>query len=363
MHCHVAVILPGLAGIKLRMLINTVKQYSFLIIISIGMTLAILLSPTQTPDSTEEVNLSVARFGTSSVGSTFYIIANGFGNLMQNHAGINMTVEPIGGSYANIFSLDAGKLDYAITNSGAAFDGYNGVEPFDGPTDIGLIAQGQASYRFMIVRRDENISQPQDLNGKILIGMRPALPELNSISTALVNAAGLDEVNVVSTKNTKESIKHIKSGTVDGTIIPGGARVPAVVQLFRDGVVDPLYIPDDVFAEMKNRVPPYMFTETFPPGHFQGQEKEFSVFGLNTYIVAGPNAHEEQVYVLTRTLFDNLLEFGTYHNEARKWTIENTLTDPKIPFHPGAIRYFKEHGYWTQELEHIQRDLQRNRGI
>ena len=344
------------------MFVKSVKQYSFLILISLGMTLAIILSPDQAPERNDEENLSVARFGTSSVGSTFYIIANGFGNLMQNHAGINMTVEPIGGSYANIFSLHAGKLDYAITNSGAAFDGYNGVEPFEGQAEIGLIAQGQASYRFMIVRRDENIRQPEDLNGKILIGMRPALPELNSISSALVKAAGLDSVNVVSTKNTKESIKHIKSGTVDGTIIPGGARVPAVVQLFRDGMVDPLYIPDDIFAEMQNQVPPYMFTETFPAGHFQGQEQAFSVFGLNTYIVAGPHANEEQVYDITRTLFENIQEFGTYHNEAKKWTIDNTLTDPKIPYHPGAIRYFKERGFWTPELERIQSDLQRNRG-
>jgi TRAP transporter TAXI family solute receptor len=343
------------------MLIKTLKQYSFLIIISIGMSLAIFFSPSHPPDQTDGNNMSVARFGTSSVGSTFYVIANGFGSLIQKYAAINMTVEPIGGSYANIFSLNAGKLDYAITNSGAAFDGYNGVEPFEDPADIGLIAQGQASYRFIIVRRDENIRQLEDLNGKILIGRRPALPELNSISSVLVAAAKLDDVNVVSTKNTKESIKHIKSGTVDGTIIPGGARVPAVVQLFRDGVVDPLYIPDDVFAEMKKQVPPYMFSETFPAGHFQGQEKEFSVFGLNTYIVAGPHASEEQVYLITRTLFDNLEEFGTYHNEAKKWTIDNTLTDPKIPFHPGAIRYFKEQGYWTPELEKIQTDLQNNR--
>ncbi len=344
------------------MLIKWLKQYSFLILISIGMTLAIIFSHSQTPNSDYAENLSVARFGTSSVGSTFYVIANGFGNLMQKYAAINMTVEPIGGSYANIFSLQAGKLDYAITNSGAAFDGYNGIEPFEGQTDIALIAQGQASYRFMIVRRDENIRQLEDLNGKILIGRRPALPELQAISSTLVNAAGLDDVNIVSTKNTKESIKHIKSGTVDGTILPGGARVPAVVQLFRDGVVDPLYIPESIFAEMERQVPPYMFSETFPAGHFEGQEKEFSVFGLNTYIVAGPHVSEEQVYVITKTLFDNLAEFGTYHNEAKKWTIENSLTDPKIPFHPGAIRYFKENGYWNSDLEKIQSDLRNSRG-
>ncbi len=308
----------------------------------------------------QENNNSFARFGTSSVGSTFYIIANGLGSLMQKHAGINITVEPIGGSYANIFSLNASKIDYAITNSGASYDGRYGVQPFKNPTGVTLIAQGQASYRFILVRRKSNIKSLEDLDGKILIGRRPALPELYEISTSLVNAANLDDVNIVSTKNTKESLRHIKSGTVHGTIIPGGARVPAVVQLFRDGLVDPLYIPDDVFMEMKKRVPAYMFTQTFKAGHFEGQEKEFTAFGLNTYLVAASHVTEEQVYTITKTLFENLDEFGNYHNAAKQWTVKRTLTDPKIPFHSGAIRYFKEQGIWTPELAQMQNKLLNN---
>lgn len=300
---------------------------------------------------------SVARLGTSSVGSTFYIIANGFSNLIQNHAAVNITVEPIGGSYANIFSLQAGKIDYAITNSGAAYDGRYGVPPFKAHSDISLIAQGQASYRFVLVRRDREIQSLEDLDDKILIGRRPALPELSEISSSLVEVANLTDLKIVSTKNTKESLRHIKSGTVDGMIIPGGTRVPAVVQLFRDELVDPLYIPDDIFDTMKAKVPEYMFTHTFPSGHFEGQQKPFSVFGLNTYLVAAPHASDKDVYLLTKSLFENLEEFGTFHNEAKKWTLGNTLTDPKIPFHSGAVRYFKEQGVWTEELESIQNKL------
>jgi TRAP transporter TAXI family solute receptor len=305
----------------------------------------------------QENKNSVARFGTSSVGSTFYIIANGLGNLMQKHAGINMTVEPIGGSYANIFSLKAAKIDYAITNSGASYDGRYGIKPFEGSTQVTLIAQGQSSYRFILVRRDEHIKSLEDINGKIIIGRRPALPEMNAISTALINTAKLDDVNIVSTKNTKESLRHIKSGTVAGTIIPGGARVPAVVQLFRDGLVDPLYIPDNIIKIMQRDLPPYMYTQTFPAGHFDGQKKDLTVFGLNTYLVAGPHVNEDQVYLITKTLFEHKTEFSSFHNAAKQWTIQNTLTDPKIPYHPGSIRYFKEKGLWNEDLEDIQQTL------
>jgi uncharacterized protein len=304
-----------------------------------------------------EPSLSIARMGTSSVGSTYYVIANGLGELLHKNANINMSVEPIGGSYANIFTMVAGKIDYAITNSGAAVDGYRAIPPFKERAQIGLVAQGQTSLRFILVRRDSNIKTLADLNGKILIGARPALPEMAQISNALIKAAGLTDLRIVSTKDTKESLRHIASGTVDGIIIPGGLRLPAVVQMFRDGLVDPLYLDTETVDKMKAILPEYMFTRAIPPGHFDGQEQEMVVFGLNTYLVASANAPEDQVYLMTSTLFENLEEFGALHAEAKAWTIKNTMTDPLIPFHPGAIRYFREKNIWTPALEQLQNGL------
>ncbi len=299
----------------------------------------------------------IARMGTSSAGSTYYVIANGLGELLHKHANINMTVEPIGGSYANIFTMMADKVDYAITNSGAAFDARNSIHPFTERAEIGMVAQGQTSLRFILVRKQSNIKTLADLNGKIIIGERPALPEMGELSRALIKAANLTDLRIVSTKDTRESLRHISSGTVDGIIIPGGLRLPAVVQLFREEVVEPLYLDPATVDKMKADLPAYMFTQTIPAGHFDGQELDMVVFGLNTYLVAASDTSAEQVYVVTRTLFDNLEEFGAFHSDAKMWTLKNTLTDPKIPFHPGAIRYFKEKNLWTQALDQKQNDL------
>ena len=301
--------------------------------------------------------VSIARMGTSSAGSTYYVIANGLGELVHKHANINMTVEPIGGSYANVFTMVADKIDYAVTNSGAAYDGFNAVAPFTRRANIGLIAQGQISLRFILVRRDSNIKTLQDLNGKILIGERPALPEMGAMSAALIKAAGLTDLRIVSTKDTKESLRHIASGTVDGIIIPGGLRLPAVVQMFRDGLVDPVYLDPETVSRMKAELPAYMFTQTVPAGHFEGQLNDMTVFGLGTYLIASLDTPEEQVYQVARTLFENLREFSSLHSEAKQWTIENTLSDPKIPFHPGAVRYFGENNLWSPELERKQQLL------
>ena len=299
------------------------------------------------------------RIGTSSVGSTFYIVANGIGDLLYKRAGINVTVEPIGGSSANIFGVSVGNLDYAIVNSGAAYTAVHGEVPFKEPIKVTLIAQGDTSFRHILARRDADVKDARDLAGHIMIGERPAMPEIKSLSSALVSAAGLGDkgVNIVSTSETNEAVDQLRLGTVQAAILPGGAKVPSVVQLFRDGVTDYVYLSDAEVAEMKKHLAPYLFTRVLPAGHFEGQEKDATVFGLNTYLVAGPNVSEDQAYEITKTLFENHEEFAAFHSSAKEWTVENTLTDPTIPFNAGAIRYFKEKGAWTPEMEARQAEL------
>ncbi|WP_131798378.1 TAXI family TRAP transporter solute-binding subunit [Devosia elaeis] len=321
----------------------------------VGVAAAALVAGLAVPSVAQEA----IRIGTASVGSTFYIVANGLGSLVYKHAGINASVEPVGGSHANIFGLNAGTVDYAITNSGASYEAFSGEPPFEAPANIYLVAQGDVSLRYVLVRRDANITSADALSGHVMVGQRPAMPEIGSISSALIELAGLgsSDVNVVSTAETNEAEQQLRLGTVQAAILPGGPNVPSVVQLFRDGIVDHLYLTEEQVAAMEEVLPPYLFTYELPTGHFEGQEQDATIFGLKTYFVAGPNTSEEQVYQVTKALFDNYDEFAAFHSSAKEWTIENSLSDPIIPFHPGAVRYFQEAGVWTPELEARQAEL------
>jgi TRAP-type uncharacterized transport system substrate-binding protein len=81
------------------------------------------------------------------------------------------------------------------------------------------------------------------------------------------------------------------------------------------------------------------------------------VLGLRTFLVASPNMSADIAYKVTKTLFENQKEFASFHVSGKQWTLQNTLTDPKLPFNPGAIRYFKEKGLWTPALQKTQEAL------
>ena len=299
------------------------------------------------------------RIGTSSTGSVFYALAVGLTKMLDGHAKITATAEPVGGSTANIFAIAADKVEVAITNSGAAYDGFRGTKPFKKPVALGLIAQGQPSYRQLLVRTNAGINKPEDLVGKTIIGRRPALPEVGQITEALLKVYGIpkSKVKIVSTTNTGEALKLIKAGTVDAVMLPGSRGAGYLRALTHDKTAKFLVIPMDKIKAMQAILPKSLSVATLPAKVYENQSEPVPVFYLATYLVADSRTSPDLVYGLTKTLFDNLKEFHALHASARNWTLARTLDDPKIPYHPGAIRYFKEKGAWTPALDALQKEL------
>jgi TRAP transporter TAXI family solute receptor len=296
------------------------------------------------------------RVGTSSSGSVFYTLAVGLSSMLTKHAGIAATAEPVGGSSANMFAIHADKIDIAITNAMAAVDGFHGSKPFKNKIDIGLIAQGAQSIRQIIVRVGSGIENPEDLVGKTIIGKRPALPEIEMITNALFKAYNIDpgKVRVVSTTNTGEALNAIKSDTVDAVVLPGSVGASYVQSLSHDGKIKFLEIPDDKFKAMNALLPKALRPAQLPAKTYRGQDRPVNVYSLATYLIAASRLSDDTVYKVTATLFDHIAEFHTFHSAAKDWTLKETLDEPKIPYHPGAIRYFKEKKAWTAGLDKLQ---------
>ncbi len=299
------------------------------------------------------------RIGTSSSGSIYYTLAVGLGSMLTKHANIAATAEPLGGSTANMFALGADKVDLSITNAYAAYDAYHGNPPFKQKIGVALFAQGSTSLRQIIVRVGSGIEKPEDLVGKTIIGKRPALPETELITNALLKVYHIDpgKVRVVSTTNTGEAVNAIKSNTVDAVVIPASIGASYLQSLGLDGKIKFLDIPDDKMKEMQALLPKSLSIGKLPANTYPGQDKAVNVVTLASYMVASSRLSEDAVYQVTKTLFDNIDEFHGFHASAREWTLKETLEEPKIPYHPGAVRYFKEKGLWTPEMEKEQAEV------
>lgn len=299
------------------------------------------------------------RIGSATSGSVFYTIGVAISEMARKHAGLNSTVEPLGGSAANMFAIGAKKVEFALANAYAARTAFEGAAPFKEPMPVRLVMQGQPSYRGMVVAKSADIKSFGDLAGDNIAANRPPLPELLVVFKAMAKTYGvpLDKFNVVRTTTFQEQDAALRTGTAKAAVLAFGARASTVGQLFQSGTVVPFYMSEQDRDRMLKVLPPSMHAGDLKPGIWPEQTQTWHLVAMNAYFMTRTDAPAETVYKVVKAVLDHPEEFRAYHAAARFWTVENALRNAAVPFHEGAIRYFKEKGVWTAESEARQKAL------
>jgi TRAP transporter TAXI family solute receptor len=291
-------------------------------------------------------------FGTSSMGSAFYTLSVVISNVITKHGGISVTVEPVGGSDATLRGIGAKKVEIGMVNANSAVDALTGAGSYSkvGKIPISLIAQGQDSLRQIVVRADSGIKTPKDFSGKKLIARRKANQEIEVIANLLFDLYGVDkkEVKILETAESNEAVEALKVGTVDAAILPGGVPASFLLDLAQSTKVVFLSIRDDKLNTMLKRLGPAFHRGIIPPNTYRDQNYEVRVPAMSSLIVCRSDLPEETVYKITKSIFENYEEIKAGHAAGKDWNLQNTMKAPPLPFHPGAVRYFKEARVWSK---------------
>ena len=308
---------------------------------------------------------TAVSLGTSSVGARFHVLAVGMGDVISRNSKLNVTVEPIGGSDANVRALKAKRLDFALINSLAGTHGYRGTGPFakEGKAPVRLIFQGGLAARALVARVDRGIRTPADLRGKKIQARRRALADLEIVLKQLMKVYGVPEgeVTIYAHSNTDEQVEALKLGTADAILMPFGSPKTSSPPIRRVAETVPLVVvgidKDKIPAILENPELAGYAPATIFKGAIKGMEKDVTSLALGEYVAGRADLSDDVVYQWTKSFFSHLKDFHAIHASAKEYTIESSLEAPTIPFHPGAVRYYKEIGRWTPEMVSLQSKL------
>jgi TRAP transporter TAXI family solute receptor len=81
---------------------------------------------------------------------------------------------------------------------------------------------------------------------------------------------------------------------------------------------------------------------------YPGQEADVPVVAVDNALVVDAGMDEQLAYDLTRTLFERKADLVAIHPEARHLSPDVAVQGSPAAFHPGAIRYYRERGVWSQ---------------
>jgi hypothetical protein len=86
----------------------------------------------------------------------------------------------------------------------------------------------------------------------------------------------------------------------------------------------------------------------FPANTFKGVDYPFKSIDNGIQLVCSEDMADDLAYKLTKTIVENLDCLGNTYAPAKTMTPEWAAKELASPFHPSAIKYFKEIGVWKK---------------
>jgi TRAP transporter TAXI family solute receptor len=287
--------------------------------------------------------------GTGGTGGVYYPLGGGLAAILTKYVpGVEATAEVTAGSIANLQLIGGGKSEIGFTMADAAWDAYNGFAKFQN-RKVGLrtIAVFYPNRMHVVTIEGTGINKFTDLKGHRISTGAPA-SGTEVMSMRLLEAFGLDPDKDVTRErlSVAESVNAMKDRKIDALTWVGGVPTPSITDLAATpGVKIKLIDHGDGAENMRKKYGPIYVKNKILANSYPGDDRDTTNVDVWNLLVVPENADEKLVYEITKTLFEKKEELVRVHKDASFLDLKNqTASASPIPYHPGALRYFKERG-------------------
>jgi len=313
-------------------------------------------------------SVSWTAYGTTSSG---YAQSVGLGKMLKEKYNVDLRIIPGKNDVSRMVPLKAGQTPICACGI-AVYFAQEGVLMFAdknwGPMQVyNLFSNVGRNGQQLMTAADANIKTPADLKGKRVTWVKGA-PALNMNATAMLAFGGLtwNDVQKVEVPGWGQSIQAVINGQADAA--HGSTISSAYAQLAaspRGLWFPPLPVADKAGWERAKAVAPWwsptkvtaMTKGAKNDGPFEGNNYPYPIF------VANKDISDDLAYGLTKAVMENYETFKESGPGMDGYKLENQNFDYIFPYHPAAIRYYKEKGVWTAEHDKHNEAVLKRQGV
>ena len=295
--------------------------------------------------------LSVATGGT---GGVYYPYGGGVAKVVSDHIeGVEATAEVSNGTVDNLKLVANRSSDLAFALADSLDDAYHarGVFADFGTVPARALAVLYDNYNHVVTLTSKGIETIADLNGRVVSTGAPGSgTEISAFR--ILEAAGVDPETDIRRQSlgAAQSVGALKDDKIDAFFWSGGIPTGSVLDLATTpGRTIKLVSSDAVLQTLQDQYGALVYhTSSIPASTYPGMDGDVVVVAVANVLVSHEELSEELAYQITRALFDYHDELGAIHPMARVLTLESAVIGSPIPFHDGAVRYYREQGAWEQ---------------
>ncbi len=286
-------------------------------------------------------------FATLPPGTLNHTTATAVSKVLKEKAGMNVLVQPTAGDNVIIPMVSRGEAEIGIANIMEANDGFE-----KGQKDLRIIVTAHALRTPFFVRKSSNMNTIADLKGKRVTMGFSAMRNIDGVARGILATAGLTEKDIqpVLVPNVVRGADDFIAGANDTFTFAFGApkvrEVDATV-----GGIRVLEI-DEKGMDASRKIMPWAYLTQVSPGPvFIGVEKPMKVYSFDNVLMTHAKVPDDVIYKFLDTLEKNKPELIAVQPVLREFSAENGYKQYGVPYHPGALKYFKERNLTAKSLQ------------
>jgi TRAP transporter TAXI family solute receptor len=289
--------------------------------------------------------------GTGGVTGVYYAAGGAICRLVNKDRakhGYRCTVESTGGSVANINTINGGDLDFGVAQSDAQFNASKGVKAFDGKAvpDLRSVMSLHPEPLTLVVRKEANIKSLADLKGKRVNIGNPGSGTRSSVDEMMA-AAGLknSDFSAASELKPDEHGAALCDNKIDAFFFVVGHPSANIQDPMTTCGAQLVNITGPAIAQLV-KANAFYSDARIPAKTYPSQATDLETYGVLATVVTSAKRSDDEVYLFTKAVFDNLDEFKKLHPAFAGLSPEKmTQAGLAAPLHPGAAKYYKEKGW------------------
>jgi TRAP transporter TAXI family solute receptor len=287
--------------------------------------------------------LAELRLATGGATGTYYAYGSALAGILEKRLKLPVHVRETAASIANVELVERGAVDFAFVQNDVMTYAYNGTGIFSAEgakKNIAAVA-GLYSEVCQLVSGGD-ISETGGLKGKrVSIGEPGSGTALNAEQIFEVFDIKLSDMSIVHL-GFGDSARELGAQNIDAFFCTAGTPTPAVAALAAERKISLIPIGEARTRLLISRYPFYT-PYTVPAGTYAGIDEETQAAAVRAALIARAELSAEDVYNLVIALFESASDSAA-HPKAAELKPESAVAGIPIPFHPGALRYYREQG-------------------
>lgn len=299
--------------------------------------------------------------GADPQGSIFYAAGSALGEVLSRRLPVPARVQPYAGPGIVLPLINNGELELGVNNANDARMAYRGLKPFLATPKLRLASVLFTLRVAALVRNGSSIRTLADLRGKRVAGEFRAQLAIRYNATSILANGGLrwKDVKMVPTANAITGAQALMEGKVDATFFTLGADKAREADAAIAGGVRFLSIetgPRNIQAMQKAM--PGAYPVKVKKGAAPGVRENITVEASDVFLVTGRHLSEAAVSAVVKALYHNEKELLGAARPLRAFSSKRMVKlNVTIPYHPGAVKAYRELGLWTAGMNRAQAAL------